>query len=73
MSAAEIIALIKKLPPEEKAEVAAFLKADGEQKELRAEETGVEPKVKYIPLADAERIADGIFDRHHELFRKLAQ
>ncbi len=73
MSAAEIIELIKKLPPEEQAEVAAFLQTGGERKEPRVEEAGVERKVRYIPLAEAEKIAEGIFERHEELFRKLAQ
>lgn len=71
MNAAEIIEMIRKLPPEEKAEVLAFV-----QKETaggRVEEAGVEPKVSYIPLTNAEQIAEGVFDRHSELFKKLAQ
>jgi hypothetical protein len=61
MSAAEIIELIKKLPPEEKAVVIAFAREE--------DRTGVRN-------ADPERaagVAQGVFDRHPELFRNLAQ
>lgn len=78
MTAAEIIELIKKLPPEERAEVMAFLmKDDGAMAESGASYSGEmrssERKIRTIPQAEAERIADGVFDRHSELFRKLAQ
>jgi hypothetical protein len=73
MSAAEIIELIKKLPPEERAAVVAFVKEGGAESEMRVEEAVVERTVRYIPLGEAEKIAEGIFDRHEELFRKLAQ
>ena len=78
MTAAEIIELIKKLPPEERAEVMAFLmKDDGAMAESGASYSGAtrssERKLRTIPQAEAERIADGVFDRHSELFRKLAQ
>ena len=78
MTAAEIIELIKKLPPEEKAEVVAFLMKEvgavaesgaGYPGEMRSSAR----KLRTIPQAEAERIADGVFDRHFELFRKLAQ
>jgi hypothetical protein len=65
MSAAEIIELIEKLPPEEKAEVFAFLE------KKKADRT--EPGVRHLPQADAERFAERIFKDHSELFRKLAQ
>jgi hypothetical protein len=63
MSAAEIIELIKKLPPEERAEVTAF---------ARTVENGPE-EIRRIDRAEAKRIGGELFDRHPELFRKLAQ
>ena len=62
MSAAEIIELIEKLPPTEKAEVLAHLEKARTGREIR-----------YLPQAEAEQIADKIFKDHAELFRKLAQ
>ena len=49
MSAAEIIELIKKLPPDERAEVVAFVKEN--------EASGL----RYLPQAEAERRAKRIF------------
>jgi hypothetical protein len=71
VSAAEIIEMIKKLPPEERAEVVAFLLS--EESAGRVEEPAAGKEVRCIPLAEAQRIAEGIFDRHSELFKKLAQ
>lgn len=71
MSAAEIIEMIKKLPPKEKAEVMAFVQlesADG-----RVEEVAPEQKLNYLPQAEAERRAAKIFSENRELFRRLAQ
>ena len=65
MNAAEIIELIKKLSPEEKAEVMAFLKEGGGRVE--------ESRVKYLPQDEAQRRAAKIFRENHELFRRLAQ
>ena len=66
MSAAEIIEMIKKLPPEEKAEVIAFAQ--------NAEPSATEvPKIRYMSKEKFEEIAPKIFDKHHELFRRLAQ
>lgn len=70
MNAAEIIERIKQLPPEERAAVEAFVR--GEKGELRVEEGAPRP-ARYIPKDEAEHIAEGIFQRHSELFRKLAQ
>ncbi len=64
MSAAEVIELIKKLPPEERAAVAAFVNEGT---------TVAEPQVKYLSKEEVEKIAPEIFTKHHELFRKLAQ
>ena len=71
MTAAEIIESIKKLSPEERAEVRAFLNTGSESG--RVEEAQVEPKVNYLPQAEAERRAATIFRENHELFRRLAQ
>lgn len=71
MSAAEIIELIKKLPPQERAEVEAFVL--GEKPEMRVEEAAAQTTVRHMPREEAERIAEGVFQRHSELFRKLAQ
>ena len=63
MSAAEVIELIKKLPPEERAEVTAF---------ARAVENCPE-EIRRIDRAEAKKIGSELFDRHPDLFRKLAQ
>ena len=60
MSAAEIIEQIQTLPPEERKKVAAFVR----QLE-RAERQGVSEEFK--------RVADEVFTKNAELFRKLAQ
>lgn len=58
--------MIKKLSPEEQAQVFAF----GDK--LRAEATG-ESKPRYADHDQVMAVARGVFDRHPELFRKLAQ
>lgn len=70
MSAAEIIALIKKLPPTERAEVIAFARATDES--ASAAPT-VEESVRHISAEEVERLAPKVFAEHRELFRKLAQ
>ena len=65
MSATEIIELIEKLPPQDKAEVIAYVRKAGM---APAEQT-----IRYLPDDEAERIAERIFRDHSELFRKLAQ
>lgn len=74
MTAAEIIELIKKLPPEEKAEVIAFLQ---EKQAGVAEPTGIydaaERPVRYIAKDEFEKIAPKIFEDNRELLRRLAQ
>lgn len=65
MSAAEIIELIKQLPPEEKAEVTEFLRngvADSKASEI-----------KFATDADFDRAAKRVFAENHELLRRLAQ
>lgn len=71
MTVAEIIELIKKLPPEEKAEVMAFLNSENERD--RVEETRVETTVNYLPHEEAKRRAAEIFRENHDLFRRLSQ
>ncbi len=76
MNAAEIIEMIKKLSPEEKAEVVAFLKnaeAGETGKDFRAEEAATERKVRYISKEKFEEIVPKVFKKHEELFRRLAQ
>lgn len=75
MNAAEIIEMIKKLSPEERAEVMAFLREKEERVEEvgRVEETGLDSKMNFLPQAEAERCAARIFRENHELFRRLAQ
>lgn len=63
MSAAEIIELIKKLPPEERAEVREFIRGD----------EAASSDVRRIDRDRAKEIGKELFDRHPELFRKLAQ
>jgi hypothetical protein len=67
--------MIKKLSPEERAEVMAFLRKQNEtQSEAgRVEEAGMNPKINFLPQAEAERRAAKIFRENHELFRRLAQ
>lgn len=67
MNAAEIIELIKKLSPEERAAVEAYFKLEKEQ--MRVEEGGV----SYLPQDEAERRARRIFAENRDLFRRLAQ
>jgi hypothetical protein len=65
MSVAEIIEMIKKLPPSEQAEVIAFAE------EVKSKNR--DSQVNYLPADEAERIADQIFEQNKELFRRLAQ
>ena len=65
MSAAEVIELIEKLPPNERQEVRAYL----EQKEKMVPTDGV----RRMDFAKGVAVGKGIFERHPELFRKLSQ
>lgn len=65
MSAAEVIELIKKLPPEEQAVVFAF------SDEVR--EHAAYDMVRVANRDKAREVSRQVFDRHPELFRKLAQ
>jgi hypothetical protein len=61
MTARQVMDEIKTMTPEERAEVAQF---------LRELDNGCE--VRYANDADVEKIAEKVFDRHAELMRKLA-
>jgi hypothetical protein len=63
MSAAEIIEMIEKLPPEERAEVLAFIKAGKLD----------QPSTKVVSDADFERAAKRVFADNKDLLRRLAQ
>lgn len=68
MTAADIIEMIKKLPPEERREVRAYF----DQKEKAP---AVEPPrtIRYAAAEKFNEIAPGFFEKHHELFRRLAE
>jgi hypothetical protein len=61
MSATDVIEQIKKLPPEERAKVAEFVRGE----ETFGAKTNVDEEFK--------RIAGRVFTTNAELFRKLAQ
>jgi len=63
MSAAEIIEMIKKLPPQEREQVQAFMN-EGEV---------IAGAVQYIKKDEFEKIAPKIFADNRELLRRLAQ
>ncbi len=65
MNAAEIIELIKTLPPEERKAVLAYVRASSEQ--------DPSSEVRYIPDDTFKDIAPRVFTTHRELMRKLAQ
>lgn len=65
MSAAEIIEMIKKLPPQEQAEVVAFAR--------ELDEAGEGRKVRYISDEKFAEVAPKVFEKHRELLRRLAQ
>jgi hypothetical protein len=64
MSAAEIIEMIEKLPPAEKAEVIAY---------ARKSTLPEEKSVRYISEEKFAEIGPKIFEKHRELLRRLAQ
>jgi len=65
MSAIEIIEQIKALPQEERREVFAFVR--------ETEETRRQKEVRYVDDETFRRAADAVFEKHHELFRRLAE
>lgn len=65
MSAAEVIAIIDTLPLVEQQQVRDYL----EKKSAGASADGV----RRMDLAKAKAIGEGLFERHPELFRRLAQ
>ena len=76
MTAAEIIALINQLPSAEREAIRAFLASEssrGQVEEIGSSYGEGARELRYMSLREAEGIAEGVFDRHPELFRKLAQ
>ncbi len=65
MSAAEVIAIIESLPPEEQQQVRDYV----HRKSMAVNPDGV----RRMDLNKAKAIGEGIFDRHSALFRRLAQ
>lgn len=63
MSAAEVIEMIQKLPPNERAEVVAFLRNGA----------GKTNEVKFASDEDFDRAAKTVLADNHELLRRLAQ
>lgn len=63
MSAAEVIEMIKKLPPREQAEVLAFVR------EGKLEQ----PLTRNAADSDFERAAKRVLTDNHDLLRRLAQ
>jgi hypothetical protein len=66
MSAAEIIEQIKALPPDARREVVDFVKSADEE----ARAGGA---VRYADDKSFEAVADRVFEKHAELFKKLAE
>jgi hypothetical protein len=62
MSAAEVIEMIKRLPPAEREEVRAFVREGGDT-----------PKLRHIPKEEYAKLAPKIFEENRELLRRLAQ
>jgi hypothetical protein len=69
MSAAEVIEMIEKLPPTERATVRAYLATKEKTMPTPDEPT----TIRYMSTAEADRISEQVFDQHKELFRRLAQ
>ena len=65
MSAAEVIELIKKLPPEELAEVRNFIRT--------SPVCAAEKEVRFASDAQFEAVTDRVFKENSELLRRLAQ
>lgn len=65
MSAAEIIEMIKKLPPKEKAEVCDYFRSELEPSGEKA--------VRYMSDEKFNEVAPKVFEKHRELLRRLAQ
>ena len=66
MSAVEVIAEIKSLPPGEQEVVIAFV-------QRLKEERSAGEDVRYLDPDKAKNLSQKIFSEHKELFRKLAQ
>jgi len=67
MSAADVIELIKKLPPEERAEVMAFARNEP------ATALTPEKKIGYVSDEKFDEVVPRVFEKHAELLHRLAQ
>lgn len=67
MSAAEIIELIKKLPPDERAEVVAFARNEPAVVPTK------ERTIRYVSEEKFAEVAPRVFEKHADLLRRLAQ
>lgn len=67
MSAADVIELIKKLPPEERAEVVAYARNEPATAPTR------EKKIRYVSDEKFAAVAPRVFEKHADLLRRLAQ
>jgi len=67
MSAAEIIEQIKALSPEERSEVIAFVRS------TENDDAKTDGAVRYSDDESFEAVADRVFEKHAELFKKLAE
>jgi len=67
MSAAEIIEQIKVLSPEERQQVADFIRA------TKLNEPALTGSARYADDHEFAAVVERIFDKHDELFKKLAE
>ena len=65
MSAIEIIEQIKALPKNEQREVFAFVREAGESPDTQG--------VRYADSETFRKVVDRVFEKHDELFRRLAE
>lgn len=70
MSAAGIIEQIKKLTPEDRQKVQAYLTGDSS---TVSGEAGVSPQLKTIPSGTFETAKKRVFDENRELLARLAK
>jgi len=73
MSASEIIQQIKKLTPEERREVEAYLREDWALKDAPVTRTAQEDAPTGQVSAEFKAVVGKVFAENEELFRKLAQ
>jgi len=67
MSAAEIIEQIKALSPDEQRQVSEFIRG------MDHDDEGRQSDIRYAEKPTFESAVERVFEKHDELFRKLAQ